>query len=119
MTYLVENEQAALLIPARMLARIHPHFREVLQLLAVQAADEARHIEVFTRRALLTGGEMGVSGAGGRASLDTLLDEPDFTLAGFLLSVLGEGSFLDLLALPAPSRSGSGDARRCARLAAC
>jgi hypothetical protein len=67
-------------------------------LLAIQAADEARHIEVFTRRALLTGGEMGVSGAGGRASLDTLLHEPDFTLAGFLLSVLGEGSFVDLLA---------------------
>ncbi len=97
MTYLVENEQAALLIPARLLARIHPHFREVLQLLAIQAADEARHIEVFTRRALLGGGEMGVSGAGGRASLDTLLQEHDFTLAGFLLSVLGEGSFLDLL----------------------
>ena len=97
MTYLVENEQAALLIPARLLARVHPHFREVLQLLAVQAADEARHIEVFTRRALLGGGEMGVSGAGGRASLDTLLQEHDFTLAGFLLSVLGEGSFLDLL----------------------
>ncbi len=97
MTYLVENEQAALVIPARLLGRVHPHFREVLQLLAIQAADEARHVEVFTRRALLTGGTMGVSGAGGRASLDTLLRERDFTLAGFLLSVLGEGSFLDLL----------------------
>jgi hypothetical protein len=97
MTYLVENEQAALLIPAKLLARVHPHFREVLQLLAIQVADEARHIEVFTRRALLAGGDMGVSGAGGRASLDTMLAEHDFTLAGFLLSVLGEGSFLDLL----------------------
>ena len=97
MTYLVENEQAALLIPAKLLARVHPHFREVLQLLAIQTADEARHIEVFTRRALLGGGEMGTSGAGGRASLGTLLEEHDFTLAGFLLSVLGEGSFLDLL----------------------
>ena len=48
MTYLVENEQAALVVPARFLARVHPHFREVLQLLAVQVADEARHIEVFT-----------------------------------------------------------------------
>ena len=51
MTYLIENEQAALVVPARFLGRVHPHFREVLQLLAVQAADEARHIEVFTRRA--------------------------------------------------------------------
>ncbi|WP_165986677.1 ferritin-like domain-containing protein [Streptomyces sp. YIM 98790] len=98
MTYLVENEQTALVIPARLLARVHPHFREVLQLLAVQAADEARHVEVFTRRALLRGGRMGTSSAGGRASLASLLAEPDFSLASFLLSVLGEGSFLSLLA---------------------
>jgi hypothetical protein len=63
----------------------------------VQAADEARHVEVFTRRAELTGAPLGTSGAGGRASLQTLLDEPDFSLATFLLSVLGEGTFLDLL----------------------
>ncbi|MFD2355344.1 hypothetical protein ACFSTC_47920 [Nonomuraea ferruginea] len=63
MTYLVENEQAALVIPARLLARVHPHFREVMQLLAVQAADEARHVEVFTRRATLKGEELGTSSA--------------------------------------------------------
>jgi hypothetical protein len=97
MTYLVENEQAALVIPARLLTRIHPHFREVVGLLAVQAADEARHVEVFTRRALHTGGQLGTSSGGGRASLASLLAEPDFTLASFLLSVLGEGSFLNLL----------------------
>jgi hypothetical protein len=98
MTYLVENEHAALMIPARLLANLHPHFREVMQLLASQVADEARHVEVFTRRALLHRDTMGVSGAAGRVSLQTLLDEPDFTLAAFLLSVLGEGTFVDLLA---------------------
>jgi hypothetical protein len=97
MTYLVENEQAALVVPAALLARVHPHFREVQQLLAVQAADEARHVEVFSRRAMLHGGPMGTSSAGGRSSLATLLAEPDFSLASFLLSVLGEGSFLALL----------------------
>jgi hypothetical protein len=97
MTYLVENEQAALIIPARLLSQLHPHYREVMQLLAAQAADEARHVEVFTRRALLSGGPLGTSSAGGRASLQTLLAEPDFTTASFLLSVLGEGTFLDLL----------------------
>ena len=97
MTYLVENEQAAIVVPAGLLARVHPHFREVQQLLAVQTADEARHMEVFTRRALLHGGEMGTSSVGGRSSLATLLAEPDFSLASFLLSVLGEGSFLSLL----------------------
>jgi hypothetical protein len=97
MTYLVENEQAALIIPARLLSQLHPHYREVMQLLAAQAADEARHVEVFTRRGLLSGGQLGTSSAGGRASLATLLNEPDFTTASFLLSVLGEGTFLDLL----------------------
>ncbi len=97
MTFLVENEQAALLVPARLLTQVHPHFREVVQLLAVQAADEARHVEVFTRRALLGGAPLGTSSVGGRASLATLLAEPDFALSSFLLSVLGEGTFLHLL----------------------
>ena len=97
MTYLVENEQVALQVPARFLGRIHPHFREVLQLLAIQVADEARHMEIFTRRAMLRRTELGSSSAGGRASLFTLVEESDFSLASFLLSVLGEGSFVDLL----------------------
>jgi len=92
MTYLVENEQAALIIPARLLSQLHPHYREVMQLLATQAADEARHVEVFTRRGLLSGRPLGTSSAGGRASLATLLNEPDFSTASFLLSVLGEGT---------------------------
>ena len=97
MTYLIENENAALVVPARFLARIHPHFREVVGVLAVQVADEARHVEVFTRRAELRGGPLGLSTAGGQASLLTLVEEPDFALAHFLLSVLGEGTFLALL----------------------
>jgi len=97
MTYLVENETAALIIPAKFAAQIHPHFREVMQLLAIQAADEARHIEVFTRRILLRRSHPGLSTTGGQTSLKTLVDEPDFTLVSFLLSVLGEGSFLSLL----------------------
>jgi hypothetical protein len=98
MTYLVENEQTALAVPARFVGRVSPYFREIVQLLAVQLADEARHVEVFTRRARLRRDEFGVSGAGGRASLGTLLDEPDYSVAMFLLSVLGEGTFLHLLA---------------------
>jgi hypothetical protein len=98
MTYLIENEQAALMVPARFIGRIHPHYREVQQFLAIQIADEARHVEVFSRRAVLTGRPLGVSGNGGRASLQTLFDEPEWPTASFLLSVLGEGSFLSLLA---------------------
>ncbi len=97
MTYLIENETAALVIPARFASQVHPHFREVMQVLAIQTADEARHIEVFTRRALLHRSELGLSTVGGQASLKTLVDEPDFALSAMLLSVLGEGSFLSLL----------------------
>jgi hypothetical protein len=38
-----------------------------MQLLAVQAADEARHVEVFTRRALLKRDRLGLSTVGGQA----------------------------------------------------
>jgi hypothetical protein len=97
MTYLIENETAALIIPAKFTAQVHPHFREVMQLLAIQVADEARHIEVFTRRALLRRPQLGLSTVGAQTSLKTLVDEPDFALSSFLLSVLGEGTFLSLL----------------------
>ena len=97
MTYLIENENAALLVPARFLGQVHPHFKETLQILAIQVADEARHIEIFTRRALLKGRPLGLSTASGQASLKTLFEEPDFAVASFLLSVLGEGTFLNLL----------------------
>jgi len=98
LTYLIENETAALLVPARFATQVHPHFREVVQLLALQAAEEARHIEVFSRRAALRRGELGLSTVGGQASLRTLVEEPDFARAALLLSVLGEGTFLNLLA---------------------
>ncbi|HXU92651.1 MAG TPA: ferritin-like domain-containing protein [Gallionella sp.] len=97
MTYMIENEEAALIVPARFLGQLHPHFREVQAVLAIQVADEARHIEVFTRRVRLKGREPALSTAGGQTSLKTLLDEPDFSTAEFLLSVLGEGTFVSLL----------------------
>jgi hypothetical protein len=97
MTYLVENENAALVVPARFLGQLHPHYRELQAALAIQVADEARHIDVFTRRIRHKGHEPALSTSGGQASLKTLLDEPDFSVAGFLLSVMGEGTFVTLL----------------------
>ena len=99
MTYLIENEQAALHragplprpgAPALPRGRAAPR--------GPGGRRGAPHRGVHPARALLHGAELGVSRAGGRASLQTLLDEPDFALATFLLSVLGEGTFLDLLA---------------------
>ncbi|WP_229220074.1 ferritin-like domain-containing protein [Rugamonas fusca] len=97
LTYMIENEVAALVVPARFLGQLHPHYREVQAVLAIQCADEARHIDVFTRRVRLKGKGPALSTAGGQNSLKTLLDEADFSVAEFLLSVLGEGTFVSLL----------------------
>ncbi|MBI3894914.1 MAG: ferritin-like domain-containing protein [Acidobacteria bacterium] len=97
MTFLTENEFAALYIPARFLARIHPHYREVLEVLAFQVTDEARHAEAFTRRAEAGGTGLGTTANSGQLSLHTLLEESEFTTAVFLLCVMGEGTFLTLL----------------------
>ena len=97
MTFLTENEFAALYVPARFIPRIHPHYREVVEVLALQIVDEARHAETFTRRAEAGGRGLGVTAVSGQLSLQTLLEEPDFTTATFLLCVMGEGTFLTLL----------------------
>ncbi len=97
MTFLTENEFAALYVPARFIPRIHPHYREVVEVMAVQVVDEARHAEAFTHRAEAGGVGLGTTATSGQLSLQTLLEEPDFTTAAFLLCVMGEGTFLTLL----------------------
>jgi TusA-related sulfurtransferase len=97
MTFLAENEYAALYVPARFLGQVHPHYAEAALFMATVLADEARHIEVFTKRALANGGGLGVASASTQLSLASLFEPVDFSTASFLLSVLGEGTFLDLL----------------------
>jgi TusA-related sulfurtransferase len=94
--FLAENELAALFVPSRFVSRIHPAFVETAQFLATQINDEARHIDVFLKRARLSDGQA-VSSTTTARSLLTLLEIEDFTEVSFLLSVLGEGTFLDLL----------------------
>lgn len=98
MTFLAENEYAALYVPARFIGQIHPQFTEAALFLSTVMVDEARHIEVFTKRALANGGGLGIASATTQLSLASLLEPKDFSTASFLLSVLGEGTFLDLLA---------------------
>jgi TusA-related sulfurtransferase len=97
MTFLAENELSALYVPSRFIARIHPAYVEVGMFLATQLNDEARHIDVFLKRARAAGGGVGISTATTSHSLQSLLALEDFTEVAFLLSVLGEGTFLDLL----------------------
>jgi len=100
MAYIAQNEYAAYYVPARYLAQVNPEYIEVLMWLAGHVHDEARHVEVFTKRAL-AGGQRTYALAATELSLQTLLDERDFSAAALLLNVLGEGTFLDLLSFVA------------------
>lgn len=96
MTYIAQNECAALYVPSRFLPQVNPSYTELLLWLSSHVNDEARHLEVFTKRSLI-GGQSSYALASTELSLRTLLDESDFTAASLLLNVLGEGTFLDLL----------------------
>jgi TusA-related sulfurtransferase len=97
MTYVAQNEYAAYYVPSRYLSEVNPEFLELLMWLSSHVHDEARHIEVFTKRAVL-GGVCSPALESTDLSLQTLLDEHDFTNSALLLNVLGEGTFTDLLA---------------------
>lgn len=97
LTFLAENELSALYLPSKFISQLHPAFAETAMFLATQLMDEARHIDVFLKRARAAGGTVGVSSVVTSQSLLSLLNCRDFLEAAFLLSVLGEGTFVDLL----------------------
>lgn len=97
MTYLVENEFSALYIPAKFISKINPYYMEVPLFLSSLINDEARHIEVFTKRANANGGGFQYSSEVTQRSLFSLFKEDDYLKSSFLLHVMGEGTFVDLL----------------------
>ena len=97
MTYLVENEFSALYIPGKFISKINPYYMEVPLFLSSLMNDEARHIEVFTKRANANGGGFQYSSEVTQRSLYSLFQEDDYLKSSFLLHVMGEGTFIDLL----------------------
>lgn len=97
MTYLVENEFSALYIPGKFISKINPYYMEVPLFLSSLMNDEARHIEVFTKRANANGGGFQYSSEVTQKSLFSLFKEDDYIKSSFLLHVMGEGTFVDLL----------------------
>ena len=97
MTYLVENEFSALYIPGKFISRINPYYMEIPLFLSSLMNDEARHIEVFTKRANANGGGFQYSSEVTQRSLYSLFKEDDYIKSSFLLHVMGEGTFIDLL----------------------
>ena len=96
-TFMIQNEYLAMYLPAKFLSRIDPCFSEVVMFLSSQVMDEARHVEVFTKRALANGGGLQYVSSATAWSLQSLLTQEDYTDASFLLHVLGEGTFMELL----------------------
>ncbi len=123
-SFLAENELAALYVPAQYLPLIPPVYVETAQALALQLADEARHIEAFLRRARASFDNKAEEDSGCQTPLSTvstgrsllsLFGNHDFIESTFMLSVLGEGTFLDLLSYieqHSPDRATAEIARR-------
>ena len=94
-TFLTEVEFVAGDFPAKWLYRIPQDFLEVKSFLATQLMDEARHQEVFRKRALAGGGLLHAS-PGFEWALKAILDAPTHTMGTFLLNLLGEGLVLSI-----------------------
>ena len=94
-TFLTEVEFVAGDFPAKWMYRIPQDFLEVKSFLATQLMDEARHQEVFRKRAIAGGGLLHAS-PGFEWALKAILEAPSHTMGTFLLNLLGEGLVLSI-----------------------
>jgi hypothetical protein len=88
-TFLTEVEFIAGDVPGAWLPKISNEHYEVKLFLASQVMDEARHLDVFRKRALANGGGLLLSS--GNAGLRFVMDSKDFTEMSSILHVQGEG----------------------------
>lgn len=95
-TNLSEVEFIAGDMPAKWLWHINHDFHEVKCFLATQIMDEARHLEVFRKRALVNGGGLLAASPGSEELLRLIIEAPDYTVASALMHILGEGFVLTL-----------------------
>jgi hypothetical protein len=95
-TTLTELEFAAGDFPAHWLAQIPNEFHEIKLFLASQVMDEARHLEVFRKRAIAGGGALMHVTPNFEWAIKGLMDTPSHSLGSFFLNLLGEGMILSL-----------------------
>ena len=111
-TVLSEVEMVAADFPAKWLWRINHDFVEAKMFLCTQVMDEARHTEVFRKRALANGGGLGRATAVVERFLQLILDAESYDEGSALMHLLGEGIVLSLFragAALAPSPGGAAD----------
>ncbi len=89
-TFLTEVEFIAGHAPGQWLPKINPEYYEIKLFLLTQIMDEARHLDVFRKRALVNGGGLLSEGQSG-PSLRVILDAKDFTEMSAIMHVFLEG----------------------------
>lgn len=95
-TVLSEVEMIASDFPAKWLWRINHDFVEAKMFLCTQVMDEARHTEVFRKRALVNGGGLGKAKSVVERFLKLILDAQTYDEGSALMHLLGEGIVLSL-----------------------
>jgi hypothetical protein len=95
-TFLTEVEMIASDFPAKWLWQMNQHYHEVKMFLCTQAMDEARHLEIFRKRALANGGGLTTVRAERELGLANILHAPTYIQGSFLMHVVGEGLVLDI-----------------------
>lgn len=83
-------------MPAQWMCRINHDFHEVKLFLATQIMDEARHLDVFRKRALANGGGLLSASPANQRLLGAILQAGDYTTASALMHIFGEGFVLTL-----------------------
>jgi hypothetical protein len=95
-TVLSEVEMVASEFPAKWLWRINHDYVEAKMFLCTQVMDEARHTEVFRKRALANSGGPGRASAVVERFLQLILDAKSYDEGSALMHLLGEGIVLSL-----------------------
>ncbi len=90
-TFLTEVEFIAGDIPGKWMPNIPDEYYEVKLFLATQMVDEARHLDVFRKRALANGGGLLYTRRGGSSAGVGAIGTDNFDEVTVVLHVLGEG----------------------------
>ena len=96
LTFLTEVEMVATDVPAEWLGKLNNDFVEVKNFMATQVADEARHTEVFRKRALTTGYGLMKARPQNELGLKLIRDSDSFAEMSLALHLAAEGFVLTL-----------------------
>jgi hypothetical protein len=95
-TFFTEVEMIATDLPAKWLWRMNNQFQEVKHFIATQAIDEARHAEVFRKRALAGGVGLMEALPQAEHALKAILDGDTYSEASAFMHLLAEGNVLTM-----------------------